>query len=97
MLLRVGDDMPIYAETVDLIQSLAKNPIAELIVGFALIEKLQDNGVLGDMQGNVMEAAIAGIIIAQQIAPLVPAMMQAGKSLGDVAGGIAALGAVAGA
>lgn len=81
----------IYQNTVDLVKDLAKNPIVELVVGFALVEKLQDNGVLGNWQGNLVEATIGGLIVAQQIAPIVPDLIKGGESLLGVLGGAAAL------
>jgi hypothetical protein len=68
----------IYAQTVDLVKTLAANPVVELILAFALIEKLQDRGVLGSLQGTAMEAGVGALIAAQQMAPLMPSLIQAG-------------------
>lgn len=68
----------VYGQTVDLVKSLAANPVVELILAFALIEKLQDRGVLGETQGTLMEAGVSGLIAAQQLAPLMPSLIQAG-------------------
>jgi len=79
----------IYATTVDLVKDLARNPIVELVVAYVLIEKLQQQGTLSQPMGTFMEAGIAGIITAQQIAPLAPYLAQGAQG---IAGGLGALG-----
>lgn len=64
---------------------LMNNPIIELLVGFALVEigqrYPQDKPLFTGTQGNLMQAGIAGLITAQQIAPLTPALAQGGAAL----------------
>lgn len=79
----------VYASTIDLVRDLAKNPIVELITAIVLIEKLQESGVLSDFLGSSMQVGVAGIITAQQIAPLAPYLAQSAQGL---AGGVAAIG-----
>ncbi len=81
-------ESPMYHDTVGLISELARNPIVELVLAFALIEKLQDRGVFGSLQATLMEAGVTGIISAQQIAPLLPSLISAG---GDAAGAVTKL------
>lgn len=70
-----------YRDTLGAVVELAKNPIVELVVSFALIEKLQARGVFGPVQATLMETGVATLITAQQIAPLVPDLLKAGGSL----------------
>ncbi len=67
-----------YHDTVQLLTELAKNPIVELITAVLVIEKMQDLGIIGGWQSLVGEGAITSIITAQQIAPLLPSLIQAG-------------------
>ena len=82
----------VYTTTVDLVKDLAKNPIVELVISFVLIERLQQSGVLSNLMGTAMEAGIAGIITAQQLAPLMPDIVKGTQGL---AGALGALGMLA--
>lgn len=86
----------VYASTVDLIKDLARNPVVELIVAIVLIERLQQNGVLSQLMGTLLEGGVAGIITAQQLAPLAPALAQGGQSVAGLIGGVGALTALPG-
>lgn len=83
----------VYQTTADLVKDLAKNPIVELVVSFVLIEKLQQRGLLSQVLGTAMEAGIAGIVTAQQIAPLMPAIAGSAQGLTGALAGVAALAA----
>ncbi len=82
-------DRAMYAETVGLLKDLARNPVVELVGTFLLVEKLQRDGVLSEglfTAGTTIEAAVTGIIVAQQIAPLMPDIV---KSAGGLASALA--------
>ena len=68
-----------------LFEELLKNPIIELVGAFVLIETLQrhpsSNPIIGNVQGTLMEAGVAGIISMQQIAPVLPHITQATAGL----------------
>lgn len=61
---------------INLIGKAISNPIIELVGGFVLVETLQrfpeDRPIIGNLQGNLMEAGIGGIITVQQLAPILP-------------------------
>lgn len=70
---------------IDLAVKLAGNPIIEIVGGFALIELGQrypkDKPLFTGFQGNLMQAGLGGIITAQQLAPIMPQLLQGGASL----------------
>jgi hypothetical protein len=73
-------------------KTLMTNPIIELVGGFVLVETLQryptSRPIIGNLQGNVIEAAIAGIVSVQQLAPSIPYIAQ-GTS--DILGAVSKL------
>lgn len=87
----MAESASIYSDTVKLVSELAKNPIVELILAFAVIEILQDRGVIGDLQGNLMEAGVAGIITAQQLSPILPDLLKSAGGISSIAGLIGAV------
>jgi hypothetical protein len=82
-----------------LLSDLLKNPIIELVGGFVLVETLQrypkSRPIIGNVQGNLIEGGIAAIIMAQQLAPSLPYLVQGTsdmtKLLPSIAGMAAAL------
>lgn len=64
---------------------LLTNPAIELVLGFTLVELGQryptHKPLFTGVQGNLMQAGMAGIITAQQIAPLMPQIAAGGASL----------------
>lgn len=80
-------------------KALLANPVVELVGAFALIEYLQrtpkNRPIIGNTQGNLMEAGISGIITVQQLAPSLPYLAQAGgdflSAIGKLAPGLGML------
>lgn len=60
---------------------LIRNPIVEIVGAFVLVEELQRTGHLGSISGTVLEGLVGGTIVAQQIAPLMPSLAEAGAPL----------------
>lgn len=71
---------------------LLKNPVIELIGAFVLVEALQrfpqDRPIIGNLQGNLLEAALSGIIGIQQLAPSLPYIADAGSKVLESTGNI---------
>jgi hypothetical protein len=65
----------------EITKEVISNPIVEIIAGYTIIEALQKEGYLGNLSGTVAEGLIGGTIVAQQIAPLMPYLGQAGSSI----------------
>lgn len=83
----------------NLVRDLAKNPVLELVGAFVLVEALQrfpaDRPIIGNLQGNMLETAIGGIITVQQLAPSLPYLVQGATDAAKLIGPAAmALGAV---
>lgn len=78
---------------------LAKNPIVELVGGFVLVETLQrfpaERPIIGNLQGNLIEAGITGIVMAQQLAPTLPYLVQGTSDITKLLPAIAGLAAMA--
>lgn len=77
---------------IGLVRDLVKNPIIEVVAGFVLVETLQrypkNRPIIGNIQGDIIEAGIGGLIMAQQMAPLVP---YATQGLGELLGAVGKL------
>lgn len=93
--IKVDREKAQLAAAKDLARLIITNPVAEIVGGFVLIELLQryptSRPIIGNWQGNLMETGLAGIITAQQIAPLLPTMGEAAGSLLKAAGPLTAL------
>jgi len=84
----------------DLLLAVLSNPVIELVGAFVLIESLQrfpsERPIIGNVQGNLLEGAIGGIIAVQQLAPSLPYIVQASEGMTKGIGSLApALGALA--
>lgn len=71
--------------------ALIKNPVAEILVGYIAIEYLQSKKIIPSMAGNFAESGILTSVYAQQMAPLMPYIAQAG---GDILGALGKLAPV---
>jgi hypothetical protein len=83
---------------IGLLRDLVKNPVVELVGGYVLVEYLQRHPtarpIIGNLQGNAIEAAFTAIIAVQQLAPSVPYLAQGAS---DVLGAVGKLAPVLGA
>jgi len=71
---RLNAKTAIYQSNIALMQEIIRNPIVEVIGGFVAVEMLQrypdERPIIGNLQGSLIEAGIAGIITAQQLPPM---------------------------
>jgi hypothetical protein len=76
------------ASQMEVFKEIVRSPAVELVAAFVAIEILQripsERPILGSMQGTLMETGIAGLIGLQQLAPLLPALLQAGEGAADI-------------
>lgn len=79
----------------DIILALVKNPVVDLIAGFVVVEALQrfpsDHPIIGNLQGDLIEAALAGIVSIQALAPSIPYIAQGTSDLLGAVGKVAPL------
>jgi len=84
---------------ISLLKDLLKNPILEIVGGFVLVEVLQrypkDRPIIGNIQGNLIEAGLTGIITVQQLAPSLPYLAESSGSILQSVGKLAPLLALA--
>jgi len=79
----------------EITRDLLRSPIIELVGGFVLIEYLQrtpsHRPIIGNMQGNALEAGISGLIALQQLSPILPLIAASGKDVMSTATKLAPL------
>lgn len=82
-------------QSFEILKAAFSNPIVELVAGFTLVEFGQryptGKPLFTGTQGNLMQATMAGLITAQQIAPLIPSMAAGGESVLKLLPALAAL------
>jgi hypothetical protein len=85
---------------VELMRELLKNPVVEALAGTMIVISLRKSGffqgVTGSLEEGVLETAILSIILAQQIAPSIPYLVQGTTEMGKVMSSIAPMLAAAG-
>lgn len=98
---RLNARRDVEVATLRAVQEIMRNPIIELVGGFVLVEWLQrfpaNRPIIGNLQGNLIEAGIGGVVIAQQIAPMMPYLVQGTSDLTKLLGPVMSAAAVAGA
>jgi hypothetical protein len=86
---------------VELMRELLRNPVVEALAGTMVVVSLRKagffQGVTGALEEGVLETAILSIILAQQIAPSIPYLVQGTTEMGKVISSIAPMLAAAGA
>ena len=67
------------ASQYELAREVVRNPAFQIVAAFVLIESLQSQKIVGEISGTIAEAGVLTAVTAQQIAPLMPALLESGK------------------
>ena len=65
----------------EITKEVLRNPVVELVSVYALVEYFQKKGYFSWLSGTALEGVASAVIVAQQIAPLMPYLGQGAAQL----------------
>lgn len=70
-------------ERTKLLVEALKNPVVELLLGYLVIEYAQRHGWMPQLAGTIAEGGVLTVVAYQQIAPLMPSILQGASVAGS--------------